>query len=58
MYAIRSYYETRSINLSIKAKDQAETSEAMQKLASESSAATGTTSLGALLKAKLDEQKQ
>jgi small subunit ribosomal protein S1 len=50
--------KTRSINLSIKAKDQAETSEAMQKLASESSAATGTTSLGALLKAKLDEQKQ
>ncbi|QID17391.1 30S ribosomal protein S1 [Nitrogeniibacter mangrovi] len=50
--------KSRSINLSIRAKDQAETSEAMQKLASESSAATGTTSLGALLKAKLDEQKQ
>jgi len=50
--------KSRSINLSIKAKDQAETSEAMQKLASESSAASGTTSLGALLKAKLDEQKQ
>ena len=50
--------KSRSINLSIKAKDQAETSEAMHKLASESSAATGTTSLGALLKAKLDEQKQ
>jgi small subunit ribosomal protein S1 len=50
--------KSRSINLSIKAKDQAETSEAMQKLASESAAASGTTSLGALLKAKLDEQKQ
>jgi small subunit ribosomal protein S1 len=30
----------------------------MQKLASESAAATGTTNLGALLKAKLNEQKQ
>jgi len=47
--------KTRGINLSIKAKDQAEQSEAMQKLASESgSASTGTTSLGALLKAKLN----
>jgi small subunit ribosomal protein S1 len=50
--------KTRSISLSIRAKDQAEQSEAMQKLASESSAATGTTNLGALLKAKLNEQKQ
>ena len=50
--------KSRSINLSIRAKDQAETSEAMQKLASEGSAVSGTTSLGALLKAKLDEQKQ
>ncbi|QDF96203.1 30S ribosomal protein S1 [Azoarcus sp. DD4] len=50
--------KTRSINLSIRAKDQAEQSEAMQKLASESSAASGTTNLGALLKAKLNEQKQ
>ncbi len=49
--------KTRSINLSIRAKDQAETSEAMNKLASESSAATGTTNLGALLKAKLNEHK-
>ncbi|ATE59348.1 30S ribosomal protein S1 [Thauera sinica] len=49
--------KTRSINLSIRAKDQAEQSEAMQKLASESSAASGTTNLGALLKAKLNEQK-
>ncbi len=51
--------KTRSINLSIKAKDLAEQSEAMQKLAADSgSASSGTTSLGALLKAKLDEQKQ
>ncbi|MBA3034470.1 MAG: 30S ribosomal protein S1 [Gammaproteobacteria bacterium] len=49
--------KTRSINLSIKAKDQAEQSEAMQKLATDSaSAATGTTNLGALLKAKLNQQ--
>ncbi len=50
--------KTRSINLSIRAKDQAEQSEAMSKMASESSAASGTTNLGALLKAKLNEQKQ
>ncbi len=49
--------KTRSINLSIKAKDQAEQSEAMHKLASDSAAAaTGTTNLGALLKAKLNQQ--
>jgi small subunit ribosomal protein S1 len=49
--------KTRSINLSIKAKDQAEQHEAMQKLASaESSAASGTTNLGALLKAKLNSR--
>ncbi|MDD3675356.1 30S ribosomal protein S1 [Thauera propionica] len=50
--------KTRSINLSIRAKDQAEQTEAMSKLASDSSAASGTTNLGALLKAKLNEQKQ
>ncbi len=49
--------KTRSINLSIRAKDQAEQSDAMQKFASDSSAASGTTNLGALLKAKLNEQK-
>ena len=48
--------KSRSINLSIKAKDQVEQSEAMQKLASESSASSGTTNLGALLKAKLNQQ--
>ena len=45
--------KSRSINLSIKAKDQADTDEAMKRMASESSAASGTTNLGALLKAKL-----
>ncbi|KAB2970366.1 MULTISPECIES: 30S ribosomal protein S1 [Zoogloea] len=50
--------KTRGINLSIRAKDQVEQSEAMSKLASDSaSAASGTTNLGALLKAKLNEQK-
>jgi len=49
--------KTRGISLSIKAKDNAEQHEAMQKLASESaSAASGTTNLGALLKAKLNQQ--
>ena len=48
--------KTRSINLSIKAKDHVEQSQAMQKLASESSASSGTTNLGALLKAKLNQQ--
>jgi small subunit ribosomal protein S1 len=48
--------KTRSLNLSIKAKDQAEQSEAMQKLAADtSSASSGTTNLGALLKAKLNQ---
>jgi small subunit ribosomal protein S1 len=46
----------RSINLSIRAQDQAEQQEAMQKLATESSGSAGTTNLGALLKAKLDNQ--
>ncbi|HNR60750.1 MAG TPA: 30S ribosomal protein S1 [Thauera sp.] len=50
--------KTRSISLSIRAKDQAEQSEAMNKLASEGSGSAGTTNLGALLKAKLNEQKQ
>ena len=46
--------KNRSINLSIKAKDMAEESDAMQKVAVDSSASAGTTSLGALLKAKMD----
>ncbi len=49
--------KTRSINLSIKAKDQAEQHEAMQKFAAESNASSGTTNLGALLKAKLNSQQ-
>jgi small subunit ribosomal protein S1 len=48
--------KARSIQLSIKAKDNVETQEAMQKLASDNSAASGTTSLGALLKAKFDNK--
>jgi small subunit ribosomal protein S1 len=48
--------KTRGINLSIKAKDQAEQHEAMQKFSADTSAATGTTNLGALLKAKLNQQ--
>ncbi|MDR2624779.1 MAG: S1 RNA-binding domain-containing protein, partial [Zoogloeaceae bacterium] len=50
--------KTRSINLSIKAKDQAEQAEAMQKISAESSGFAGTTNLGALLKAKLDQNQQ
>ena len=50
--------KTRSINLSIKAKDQVEQSQAMQKLAAaDTSASSGTTNLGALLKAKLNQNQ-
>ncbi len=50
--------KSRSINLSIKQKDAAEEAAAMQKHASETSnASTGTTNLGALLKAKLGGSK-
>ncbi|NNM82554.1 MAG: 30S ribosomal protein S1 [Burkholderiales bacterium] len=49
--------KNRSINLSIKAKEQIEESAAMQKISSESSANAGTTNLGALLKAKLEVKK-
>ncbi len=48
--------KNRTINLSIKAKDAAEETEAMAKLQSESAASTGSTNLGALLKAKLDNK--
>ncbi|MSQ72611.1 MAG: 30S ribosomal protein S1 [Betaproteobacteria bacterium] len=48
--------KNRTINLSIKAKDAAEETEAMAKLQSESAASSGSTSLGALLKAKLDNK--
>ncbi|MBK6401790.1 MAG: 30S ribosomal protein S1 [Rhodocyclaceae bacterium] len=48
--------KSRSLSLSIKAKDQVEQNEAMQKLAASSNASSGTTNLGALLKAKLNQQ--
>ncbi len=48
--------KNRGINLSIKAKDTAETSAAMERMQAE--AQTGTTNLGALLKAKLDTQSK
>src|SRR5438552_1611423 len=51
--------KNRSINLSIKAKDTADESEAMQRISTENSGTSaGTTNLGALLKAKLDKKSQ
>jgi small subunit ribosomal protein S1 len=48
--------KTRNIQLSIKAKDNAEQQEALQSLRTETvKEGSGTTSLGALLKAKLDQ---
>ncbi len=47
--------KVRSIQLSIRAKDQAETREAMAKM--EEDAQAGTTNLGALLRAKLEQNK-
>ena len=48
--------KNRSINLSVKAKDMAEETDAMKSLRSESAAsAAGSTNLGALLRAKLDK---
>ena len=49
--------KNRSIALSIKARETVDTAEAMQKMA-ETSAVTGTTNLGALLRAKLDNQQE
>jgi small subunit ribosomal protein S1 len=49
--------KARSIQLSVKAKDNVETADAMQKMtATDTNASSGTTSLGALLKAKLDNK--
>jgi small subunit ribosomal protein S1 len=48
--------KNRNINLSIKAKDSAETVATMERMQAE--AQTGTTNLGALLKAKLDTQSK
>jgi len=50
--------KNRLISLSIKAKDTVETAEALQRMAAESGAASGTTNLGALLRAKLDNPKE
>jgi small subunit ribosomal protein S1 len=49
--------KNRGINLSIKAKDLAEESQAIKKVTTESPDNAGTTSLGALLKAKMDTKK-
>jgi len=50
--------KNRGINLSIKQKDQADESDAMNRITQENSGAnTGTTNLGALLKAKLHDSK-
>jgi small subunit ribosomal protein S1 len=50
--------KNRAINLSVKARDMADESEAMQRMAVENAGNAGTTSLGALLKAKLDNKNQ
>jgi small subunit ribosomal protein S1 len=48
--------KTRSLQLSVKAKDSAEQQEALQRLnTADAKEGSGTTSLGALLKAKLDQ---
>jgi small subunit ribosomal protein S1 len=50
--------KNRSINLSIKAKDHADESEAMQSIKADNAGVnSGTTNLGALLKAKLDHKQ-
>ena len=50
--------KNRAISLSIKAKETAETADALTRMQAESSAQSGTTNLGALLRAKLDGQGQ
>ncbi|HXZ91917.1 MAG TPA: 30S ribosomal protein S1 [Burkholderiales bacterium] len=51
--------KSRSVNLSVKAKDLSEETEAMKQLRSENAAASaGATNLGALLRAKLDTRKE
>ena len=47
--------KTGEVNISIKAKDSADAADAMQKMAAEGNVNSGTTNLGALLKAKLDK---
>lgn len=48
--------KARSIQLSIKAKDAAEARDALDRLNADAANATGTTNLGALLKAKLEQK--
>ena len=48
--------KNRSIQLSIRAKDAAEARDALDRLNADATAATGTTNLGALLKAKLEQR--
>ncbi len=48
--------KNRSIQLSIRAKDAAEARDALDRLNADATAATGTTNLGALLKAKLEQK--
>ena len=48
--------KARSIQLSVKAIDSVETSQSMQRI-SDSSASAGTTNLGALLRAQLEQQR-
>ncbi len=49
--------KSRTLQLSIKAKEQQETQEAIRQIQDDSSAASGMTSLGALLKAKFDNKQ-
>jgi len=49
--------KARSIQLSIKARESAQAAETMQRI-TEQGASTGTTNLGALLRAKLDQQRE
>jgi len=49
--------KNRGINLSIKALDKADTAAAKQKFTAENTSVSGSTNLGALLKAKMDSSK-
>ena len=49
--------KNRSIQLSIKAKENVETADALERISAESGATTGMSNLGALLRAKLDGQR-
>ncbi|NBS97552.1 MAG: 30S ribosomal protein S1, partial [Betaproteobacteria bacterium] len=50
--------KNRSIQLSIKAKENVETADALERISAESGATTGMSNLGALLRAKLDGQRE